>query len=179
MKRTGFKFKNRIAVAIFLMLSAISVQAKDSMDLEQAAEHARKSSKGKVLSARTTNRRGENTHRIQVLTPSGRVKIYNIPAKEANNSRHPQIGSQRYSSRPSPSTDKPNYRQTERKPSRDFKPSSSQRSSSRLNSNSRTNNTSRSSSRIRPNSSGNYRSTPQRAPTPVSRQPSSEGNKDK
>lgn len=52
---------------------------KSNVSLEDASEFIREQSKGKVLSARTTNFNGEKKHRIQVLTPSGRVKIFQVP----------------------------------------------------------------------------------------------------
>lgn len=76
--------------------SAVSAaDQKSTVTLEQASEMIRQQSKGKVLSARTTNFDGGRTHRIQVLTPSGRVKIFQIPmnkdkfkSQEANKSRY-------------------------------------------------------------------------------------------
>ncbi len=92
---------SKILVFLMLFLSNNSVLYaagnKDTISLEQASEMVRLQSKGKVLSARTTNFNGGKTHRIQVLTPSGRVKIFQIPIAEShfrkpqhyNNPRYP------------------------------------------------------------------------------------------
>ncbi len=68
--------------ALFLVSTSPlnAADKKGSVSLEQASEMVRLQSKGKVLSARTTNFNGGKTHRIQVLTPSGRVKIFQIPS---------------------------------------------------------------------------------------------------
>jgi hypothetical protein len=84
-------FKNLQVFLLFSLLFncvVMPVNAKDkraTVSLEQASEMAREKSKGKVLSARTTNFNGEKAHRIQVLTPSGRVKIYQIPVDPNRN----------------------------------------------------------------------------------------------
>lgn len=69
---------------------------KNTVTLEQASEMVRKQSKGKVLSARTTNFNGGRTHRIQVLTPSGRVKIFQVPVNK-DKFKNLQLHKPRYS----------------------------------------------------------------------------------
>ncbi|MCF6319413.1 MAG: hypothetical protein L3J83_09090 [Proteobacteria bacterium] len=87
------------ALLVLFLVSTSPLNAagkKGSISLEQASEMARLQSKGKVLSAKTTNFKGGKTHRIQVLTPSGRVKIFKIPSNKGN-SRNPQKHVPRYS----------------------------------------------------------------------------------
>ncbi|MCB1595799.1 MAG: hypothetical protein KDI76_12890, partial [Xanthomonadales bacterium] len=59
------------------------------MSLEDATEYVRSTSKGKVLSAKTNINEGKKSHRIQVLTPSGRVRVYQIDAQKYDNRREP------------------------------------------------------------------------------------------
>ncbi|MCF6319607.1 MAG: hypothetical protein L3J83_10095 [Proteobacteria bacterium] len=92
---------SKIPLILMLLLSNSSILyaagKKDTISLEQASEMVRLQSKGKVLSARTTNFNGGRAHRIQVITPSGRVKIFQIPIAEShfrkpqhyNNPRYP------------------------------------------------------------------------------------------
>lgn len=80
------KFNSILKIALILMLSSASiVQAKVS--LEDAANQAKKQTNGKILSAKTTRRLGTKVHRIQVLTPSGRVKIFHVPANNDKNGK--------------------------------------------------------------------------------------------
>ena len=90
--------KTFVLTILFLVtgLPANAADKKKQVSLEQASELVRQQSKGKVLSARTTNFNGSKTHRIQVLTPSGRVKIFQIPSNKES-FRNQQIYKQRYS----------------------------------------------------------------------------------
>jgi len=77
----------KILVLSMLLLSSSfinAVEKKDTISLEQASEMVRLETKGKVLSAKTTNFNGIKAHRIQILTPSGRVKIFQIPLHREN-----------------------------------------------------------------------------------------------
>ena len=67
-----------------LLLAAALTLAKDvnETSLAQASERVRNSTKGKILSAKTVNSNGQITHKIQVLTPSGRVKMIRVPKKQ-------------------------------------------------------------------------------------------------
>ncbi len=89
--------KSFVLLVLFLANTSFLNAAgkKDTTSLEQASEMVRLQSKGKVLSARTTNFNGGKAHRIQVLTPSGRVKIFQIPISESK-FRSPQHYNPRY-----------------------------------------------------------------------------------
>lgn len=99
-----FRTSSKIGLlSLFLTLWVIPVYAannKTPVSLEQASESIRKQSKGKVLSAKTTNFNGQRQHRIQVLTPSGRVKIFQVPAKLDDN-RNRNISTQNQNRRQS------------------------------------------------------------------------------
>jgi hypothetical protein len=79
-KNARFIFKSIAFTLLIFIASPLYAGAKFSVTLEQAADQVRKSSNGRILSARTTKFKGQFSHRIQVLTPSGRVKIVQIPA---------------------------------------------------------------------------------------------------
>lgn len=72
-------FKVTLITMMLLASSFGFAEKKLSVTLEQAAEDVRRSENGKVLSATTTYFNGQLSHRIQVLTPSGRVKIVQVP----------------------------------------------------------------------------------------------------
>ena len=61
---------------------------KQQTSLEEASELIRHSTQGKVLSARTTGKGDLKSHRIQVLTPSGRIKVYQVPANNNQNNKN-------------------------------------------------------------------------------------------
>jgi hypothetical protein len=72
-------------LSILLVASNFALAEKKlSVTLEQAAEQVRKSEDGKILSAKTTYFNGQLSHRIQVLTPSGTVKIIQVPTSNIN-----------------------------------------------------------------------------------------------
>lgn len=107
-----YTFKMKLLIIMTLLFSIpISYAQNDEVSLEQASETIRKESKGQVLSATTKNYNGVKTHRIQVLTESGRVKVYQVPAnKNAQpNPRQPQNNDSRYN-RPNNSNSSNNYR---------------------------------------------------------------------
>jgi hypothetical protein len=100
-----------LIIMTLLLLMPISYANEDEISLEQASESIRKESKGQVLSATTKNYKGVKTHRIQVLTESGRVKVYQVPANKQQQPkpRQPQQNDSRYN-RPNNSNDSNNYR---------------------------------------------------------------------
>jgi hypothetical protein len=77
---------NCIILILFIGFSSeLVAKNKSDVSLEEASEFIRQQSQGKVLSAKTTHFNGARMHRIQVLTPSGRVKVFQVPAyKEPN-----------------------------------------------------------------------------------------------
>jgi len=73
-----------VIICLLGMVQSSYAENKQKLNLEQASESVRKASKGKILSAKTTHVNGVATHRIQVLTESGRVKIFQVPAFDKN-----------------------------------------------------------------------------------------------
>lgn len=81
----------KFLLLLMLLLSnnspLIASDNEGGISLEQASEMVRLKSKGRILSARTDINKGKQTHRIQVLTPTGRVKIFQISS--SNKSHRP------------------------------------------------------------------------------------------
>lgn len=55
-------------------------RSRRGISLDEAAARVRKKTGGRVLSADTTSSRGDAVHRIKVLLPSGRVRVYLVDA---------------------------------------------------------------------------------------------------
>ncbi len=79
MKKRMAKITCGLLIGLFLATQLSFAQGRKEVSLAQASEHIRNDTKGKILSAKTTEINGRKTHKIQVLTPSGRVKVYQIP----------------------------------------------------------------------------------------------------
>jgi len=56
--------------------------ADGGVSLDQAVAQVREETGGRVLSAKTVEKRGKRTHRIKVLTPKKRVRVITINAGE-------------------------------------------------------------------------------------------------
>ena len=82
MKAGFYKIKLLLIVALIGLMPFSYAKDKDDVSLEQASETIRKETKGQVLSATTKTYKGVKSHRIQVLTESGRVKVYQVPANK-------------------------------------------------------------------------------------------------
>ena len=82
--------KSQFLLFILIMgFGQFSVAAKkQQVSLEEASELIRHSTQGKVLSARTTGKDNLKSHRIQVLTPSGRIKVYQVPANNSQKNKN-------------------------------------------------------------------------------------------
>ncbi len=55
--------------------------ATTAMSLKQAISHIKQQSGGRILSAKTVSERGQALHKIKVLLPSGKVRVFRIPAR--------------------------------------------------------------------------------------------------
>lgn len=84
MKVYSFKIKFILTIGLLGLMPFSYANNKDEISLEQASETIRKQTSGKVLSATTKKYNGIKSHRIQVLTESGRVKIYKVPVEKVN-----------------------------------------------------------------------------------------------
>lgn len=166
----------KLIFILFIMVSPqIFAEKKQAMSLEEAAEFVRKSSKGKILSARTTKYKGETSHRIQVLTPSGRVKIIQVPIYKFKSNKNYESDNYRNSSETNSSE---NYRsQRQKRPSRYQKPNL-QNTTPTMRPSLRPNNTPTMRPSIRPNNRPSTRPNYQKPRQPNIKQEQS-GNKDK
>ncbi|VAW39776.1 hypothetical protein MNBD_GAMMA01-2040 [hydrothermal vent metagenome] len=94
-----YKIMLKIQIVLLITLMSFSqfamAEKRNNVTLEEASELVRIKSKGKVLSARTTNFNGEKAHRIQVLTPAGRVKVVQIPVYQQKKHRTSDYRSER------------------------------------------------------------------------------------
>ncbi len=60
----------------------LTVAARERAEtLDEAVARIRRETGGRILRAETVTRNGERVHRIKVLLPDGRVKIYTVKAK--------------------------------------------------------------------------------------------------
>lgn len=84
MKKTFTTFQKAILIIVMAFMQVSLAAGNNNTSLEEASEQIRTSTQGKILSAKTIGNNNQKTHRIQVLTPSGRVKIYNVPATQNN-----------------------------------------------------------------------------------------------
>lgn len=94
MLKKVIKNKAQMIIIVILLTLSFGVHANRPMNLEDATMHVRESTKGKILSAKTTVSQGQKVHRIQVLTQKGRVKIYRIPAQNGSQSGYNRPRSQ-------------------------------------------------------------------------------------
>lgn len=83
MIKAAHKILPLFTLILFNVFSSEALAQKSSVSLEEASEMIRHSTQGKVLSAKTNDNNGAQSHRIRVLTPSGRVKVYNVPANNS------------------------------------------------------------------------------------------------
>lgn len=160
MKAYLSKVKLLMIITLMGVIQFSYAKDKDYISLEQASESIRKESKGQVLSATTNDYNGVKTHRIQVLTESGRVKVYQVPAFKKDTTKHygndqPPNNSNNYRNRKPNNNTRNNRNQT-------TKPSSNSRSNLRSN--------------FRSNSRLNSRSTYDRNNTTIKQPSSSNGD---
>ena len=85
-----FLFSVKVIVCtVFLLYGSFGFAKNSSLSLEQASKQIQTQSQGKILSAKTLHDNHQHTHRIKVLLPSGRIKVYKLPATVPNN--QPQV----------------------------------------------------------------------------------------
>ncbi len=64
-----------------LLLLTDGAYAKGGISLDEAVEHARSSTGGRVISAETQERGGRRVHSIRLLSEGGKVKKIRIDSK--------------------------------------------------------------------------------------------------
>lgn len=83
-----YQFRLIVFVLLTMTLSYAIAQENKVVNLAEASEYVRKNENGKVLSAKTISLNGVKVHRIQVLTKTGRVKVYQVPTRKISNHTH-------------------------------------------------------------------------------------------
>ena len=67
------------------MPEIINVSSQQSKSLEQAVKDIKKKTGGRVLSAKTIKLKGKPVHRIKVLMPSNKIRIFHIDLNPEKN----------------------------------------------------------------------------------------------
>lgn len=62
---------------------AIELAQGNGMTLSEAVESVRKQTDGRIISAETKSKNGNETHEIKVLTKDGKVKTFRIPGRKS------------------------------------------------------------------------------------------------
>ncbi len=89
MKKMTIKLYSAVLIGLLLIAPITTAKNNKEVSLAEASQAIRLETKGKIISARTMNSNGHSTHKIQVLTPSGRVKTFRVPVNQNNhNSRN-------------------------------------------------------------------------------------------
>ncbi len=95
-----------ILIGLLVVAPTCTAKNKKEVSLADASQAVRLETKGKILSARTMKSSGRATHKIQVLTPSGRVKTFRVPVNQSNHNSRNNTSQQR------PESYNRNYQQT-------------------------------------------------------------------
>lgn len=66
---------------LLLLLLTGGAHAKDGISLDEAVEHARSSTGGRVISAETKERDGRRVYNIRLLSEGGKVKKIRIDSR--------------------------------------------------------------------------------------------------
>lgn len=81
-KRFLVLFLASVALATVVTPGAsFAASGESGVSLNEAVRQAQRETSGRVLSADTVKQGGRTTHRIKVLTPSGRVRVVVIDAQ--------------------------------------------------------------------------------------------------
>ena len=66
---------------------AFRIAQNNGMTLSEAVESVRRSTDGRIVSARTKIQGGREVHHIKVLTKDGKVKTHKIPGRKIGNGK--------------------------------------------------------------------------------------------
>ncbi len=108
MKKMTIKLYSVVLIGLLLIAPITTAKNNKEVSLAEASQAIRLETKGKIISARTMNSNGHSTHKIQVLTPSGRVKTFRVPVNQSNQKNH---NSRNNSSHQRPDSYNRNYQQ--------------------------------------------------------------------
>lgn len=73
------KYRIIMNTLLFILILTVSSVAS-ATTLNQAKSQVARQTKGKVVSAYTTNKGGRKIHVIKVVTPKGKVRVVRVPA---------------------------------------------------------------------------------------------------
>jgi len=99
MKNSTSQLIKFILITVLISLvTIVQAQTSKSVSLEDASKSIQSKSNGKILSAKTSFLNNQKTHKIKVLLPSGRIKVYQIPANKSPRKQRNQQRNDRYQS---------------------------------------------------------------------------------
>jgi hypothetical protein len=59
----------------------LQLAQNEQHSLDAAVKRVKKKTGGRILSAKTVNKKGKSIHHIKVLLPSGKVRVYKVNAQ--------------------------------------------------------------------------------------------------
>lgn len=68
----------------FELNDVLQLADNDGMTLSEAVESVRQRTDGRIISAETKTRNGNEEHHIKVLTTDGKVKTYKVPGRKSD-----------------------------------------------------------------------------------------------
>jgi len=72
------------AAQAFDLNDVLQLADNDGMTLSEAVESVRRSTDGRIVSAETRTKNGNEVHHIKVLTKDGKVKTYTVQGRKSN-----------------------------------------------------------------------------------------------
>jgi uncharacterized membrane protein YkoI len=70
-----------IASPLIMPDKLTQLAARESVTLDEAVARVKKQTRGRILTAETTERKGKTVHRIKVLLPNGSVRVMYVDAE--------------------------------------------------------------------------------------------------
>jgi uncharacterized membrane protein YkoI len=73
-----------VTAQCFDLDEALQVAQNDGMTLSEAVESVRQRTDGRIVSAETKTKNGNEVHHIKVLTKDGKVKTYKVQGRKSD-----------------------------------------------------------------------------------------------
>ncbi len=73
-----------VAAEAFDLNDVLQLADNDGMTLSEAVESVRRSTDGRIVSAETRTKNGNEVHHIKVLTKDGKVKTYTVQGRKSD-----------------------------------------------------------------------------------------------
>jgi len=70
------------SLVLGVALYAVTPEPAVAKSLQQAVQQVKRQHEGRIISARTVERRGRRVHVIRILKPNGVVKTVTVPAND-------------------------------------------------------------------------------------------------